>query len=101
MRHVRSNEVHLRWRHESSTLRYRPHRLPSAQVAKSRPWWVVAIIEVASAVARGTAAGATRAPIDTAGAHMRFDAGIVADRRGYCLLTVPQPQLGDFSPDLA
>jgi len=98
MRRMRSNEVPLRWRDGLSTLRYRPHWLLSAQVAKSRPRQVVAVVEAAAAVARGAVAGATRAPIDSAGAHTRFDAGVVADRGSNRLLTVPQPLSGDISP---
>lgn len=101
MRRVRSNEVRLRWRDGPSTLRHRPHWLPSAPVAKLRPWQVVAVFEAAAAVAREAAAGATRAPIDSAGAHTRFDAGMVADRGSNRLLTVPQPLSGDISPHQA
>jgi len=98
MRRMPSKEVPLRWRDGLSTLRYWPHRLPSAPVATSRPWQVVAVGEAAAAVGRGAVAGATRAPIDSAGAHTRFDAGVVADRGSNRLLTVPQPLSGDMSP---
>jgi len=58
----------------------------------------VAVFEAAAAVAREATAGTTRAPIDSAGAHTRFDAGMVADRGSNRLLTVPQPLSGDIIP---
>jgi len=66
-----------------------------------RPWQVVAVYEAAAAVAREAAAGLTRAPIDSVGAHTRFYAGMVADRGSNRLLTVPQPLSGDISPHQA
>ena len=56
------------------------------------------MVEAAAAVARGAVAGETRAPIDSTGAHARFDAGVVAVRGSSRLLTVPQPISGDISP---
>jgi len=98
MRRMRSKEVRLRWRDGPSTLQDWPHWLPLAPVAKLRPWQVVAVLEAAAAVAREAAAGATRAPIDSARAHTRLDARMVADRGLNRLLTVPQPLSGDVSP---
>jgi len=87
---MRSNEVQLRWRGAPSTLRYRPHWLPSVLVAKLRRWQVAAVFEAAAAVAREASEEATWAPIDWAGAHTRLDSGMVADRGSNQLLTMPQ-----------
>ena len=101
MRRMLSNEERLRWRDGPSTLRYRPHWLPSAPVSRLLPWKVVAVFEAAAAVAKEAAEGALRAPIDSAGAHTRFDAGMLADRGSNRLLTGPQPLSWDISPHKA
>jgi len=58
----------------------------------------VAVFEAAAAAAREDAAASTRAPIDSAGAHTRFDTEMVEDGGSNRLRTVPQPLSGDIIP---